>query len=88
MTADRALNFSASRTLANGHHPRVCSHSISRVDGERARRLPKPSACLDAGTHLIITVATFKSSLLMTTAIGLQKTSGAQLDYYDKRGAR
>jgi len=81
------INFSASRTLANGPIRVLFELDYPAFDANGAKITETLRVSLDAGSQLDHYVATFKGgSGALTTAIGLKKTSGAQLDYDDKGG--
>jgi len=82
------INFSASRTLANGPIRVLFELDYPAFDANGAKISETLRVSLDAGSQLDHYVATFKGgSGPLTAAIGLKKTAGAQIDYDSKVGA-
>jgi formylmethanofuran dehydrogenase subunit D len=81
------INFSASRTLANGPIRVLFELDYPALDANGAKLTETLRVSLDAGSQLDHYVAAFKGgSGALTSAIGLKKTSGAQIDFDDKGG--
>jgi hypothetical protein len=81
------INFSASRTLANGPIRVLFELDYPAFDANGTKITETLRVSLDAGSQLDHYVATFKGgSGALTSAIGLKKTSGAQIDFDDKGG--
>ena len=82
------INFSASRTLANGPIRVLFELDYPAFDANGAKISETLRVSLDAGSQMDHYVATFKGgSGPLTAAIGLKKTTGAQIDYDSKTGA-
>jgi hypothetical protein len=82
------INFSASRTLANGPIRVLFELDYPAMDASGAKITETLRVSLDAGSQLDHYTTTFKGgSGALTTAIGLKKTSGAQLDFNDKNAS-
>src|SRR6185437_4539101 len=82
------INFSASRTLANGPIRVLFELDYPAFDANGAKITEILRVSLDAGSQLDHYVAKFKGgSGPLTAAIGLKKTSGAKIDYDSKTGS-
>jgi hypothetical protein len=82
------INFSASRTLANGPIRVLFELDYPAFDANGAKITETLRVSLDAGSQLDHYVATFKGGTgPLTAAIGIKKTSGAKVDYDATRGS-
>ena len=82
------INFSASRTLANGPIRVLFELDYPAFDANGAKITETLRVSLDAGSQLDHYVATFKGANgPLDAAIGLKKTSGAKIDYDSKVGS-
>ena len=82
------INFSASRTLANGPIRVLFELDYPAFDANGAKITETLRVSLDAGSQLDHYVATFKGGNgSLDAAIGLKKTSGAKIDYDSKTGS-
>jgi hypothetical protein len=82
------INFSASRTLANGPIRVLFELDYPAFDANGTKISETLRVSLDAGSQLDHYVAKFKGgSGSLTTAIGIKKTSGAKIDYDAKFGS-
>lgn len=81
------INFSQSRTLANGPIRVLFELDYPAFDANGAKITETLRVSLDAGSQLDHYTATFKGgSGALTTAIGLKKTSGAKMDFSAEGG--
>jgi hypothetical protein len=82
------VNFSASRTLANGPIRVLFELDYPALDANGAKISETLRVSLDAGSQMDHYTAMFKGgSGPLTAAIGLKKTAGAKIDYDSKAGA-
>ena len=82
------INFSASRTLANGPIRVLFELDYPAFDANGAKITETLRVSLDAGSQLDHYVATFKGTNgPLTAAIGIKKTGGAKVDYDSKVGS-
>jgi hypothetical protein len=81
------INFSASRTLANGPIRVLFELDYPAFDASGAQITETLRVSLDAGSQMDHYVAMFKGGNgPLSTAIGLKKTTGAQIDFNSKAG--
>jgi hypothetical protein len=82
------INFSTSRTLANGPIRVLFELDYPAFDADGAKITETLRVSLDAGSQLDHYVATFKGgSGSLSAAIGLKKTSGAKVEFDSKTGS-
>jgi len=82
------INFSASRTLANGPIRVLFELDYPAFDSNGTKITETLRVSLDAGSQLDHYVATFKGAIgTLPAAIGLKKTAGAKVEYDSKVGA-
>jgi hypothetical protein len=82
------INFSASRTLANGPIRVLFELDYPAFDASGAKITETLRVSLDAGSQLDHYVATFKGANgPLTAALGIKKTKGAKVDYDSKVGS-
>jgi len=82
------INFSASRTLANGPIRVLFELDYPAFDANGTKITETLRVSLDAGSQLDHYVATFKGAIgTLPAAIGLKKTAGAKVEYDSKVGA-
>jgi hypothetical protein len=81
------INFSASRTLANGPIRVLFELDYPAFDANGAKITETLRVSLDAGSQMDHYVAMFKGGNgSLSAAIGLKKTTGAKIDYDSKTG--
>jgi hypothetical protein len=82
------INFSVSRTLANGPIRVLFELDYPAFDASGAKITETLRVSLDAGSQLDHYVATFKGANdPLTAALGIKKTKGAKVDYDSKVGS-
>jgi hypothetical protein len=82
------INFSMSRTLANGPIRVLFELDYPAFDAEGAKINETLRVALDAGSQLDHYVVTFKGgSGTLSAAIGLKKTGGAKVEFDSKAGS-
>jgi len=82
------INFSASRTLANGPIRVLFELDYPAFDANGVKITETLRVSLDAGSQLDHYVATFKGGNgALTAAVGIKKTSGAKVDFDSKAGS-
>jgi hypothetical protein len=82
------INFSASRTLANGPIRVLFELDYPAYDANGAKITETLRVSLDAGSQLDHYTATFKgANSALDAAIGLKKTGGAKIDFDSKAGS-